>query len=1437
MTTAHVTLHRFLFSVLLVLVGFGLPLTVLATTYTMAPGSRPVCSSGSWTISGSTYTCDGSFSLANGDSILPGTGITILAKAGIALSSNVVVGSASSPVSLQTTWGDISGTSSGIKSITGSLTADSGAISLRNATVTGAITTNSTVTLNGGSVTGNVSGTNGVGMTNGTTITGNVTTSNGSLSLSGGSVTGNVSGANGVSTTNGTTIGGNVTASNGTISLSGGSVGGSVYSNCCVVTTNNTNVANGVGSGSVSSGGSSTVSITGGTISGAIYSKGGSGIQISNATVTSGSITTSNVPITITNSTIGSSGSQVNVTSNNIVTISNSSVVYGSVTAASWQSPGTVVDSSSTVHGVCNSSTSSTQSPGDYNNRCDGGFTCNQPANTTGITLTCVCDTFTRSALNPSTIFNGKWELSTSDITGVLPQIVNQGFLRLTDNTAANAKAATVPGIFPASGNYISVEFKHYAYNGSNPGADGMAVTLSDYSQIVVPGAFGGSLGYAQKSNPGSDCTITGGCPGFSGGWVGVALDEFGNYSTTTEGRIGGIGATANAQWVGVRGPGSGTNGYRWMGGGKSVDSNNNNNAINIDNRSSTTPAPGYMYQVIVDARNVASNKALIYVNRDTTTKDGSHYTNLFGGDNGFNAYTEASYALSQGWISSVVPDYWKISFTGSTGANNNIHEIGQLRVCAQTVYEPPANSGATANVFSAIDEAYTFPAQSAQWQQYQTGHIYTKLAGVPFKLNVAAISSTGVRTSYVTHGGNNVTVSLVDNSDGACVPGSSPPSSACLSKTAIASQSMSFSSGDSGQKQTANFTAPAAYGQVAVVLGDTTKAVAIDVFAIRPTSMTLSSSDALPPSTLKFKAGTDSFNLSAIANATRYTGTPKINNGTLSPSSVTATNTANETGVVGSFLITTSPYATFPAAAFATSTSTTTSTYSEAGTVTLKGYCPTGSNTAPLNVCSPTAPSDTLPRGIYDGVDATSECASLSTSECDTLRTVSWTGVDSALLQGDCIANSYSNVKSGGKYGCNFGITTSYTLGRFTPDHFTLLDSSLCGGLSGTTIQTRGAVTAGSKLLTVQDASCLKAGQSITVAGSPASIASISGNAVTLANAAATSSSAAVVTIAPSSPILSYMGQPFGLGVGIEAQNSSGNRTINYTGGSLTTAFVAEDQGKSGTDLALRLSGVPTVASCVNGYCAAYVSSTSSAPATFTRGTTPNGPYELLDIGVKAFDGDGISLTGLDLNSTTVGTSIVGGAVTDSCSGSGCTAKRIGRTIQRFGRLSLENVYGSELLDIRMNVRATYWDGNRWTTHLDDSVTTLPADSFALGNYIAPPSGAAVGSGNMGASHLPGAAVVLSKGVGILMLTKPTPATPGVPAPTGSFDVVANLTGAVVSPSSCELASASFTSSTSATLPWLLGNWCGSSFDKAPSARVKLGSSKAPFIYLRERY
>ncbi len=676
---------------------------------------------------------------------------------------------------------------------------------------------------------------------------------------------------------------------------------------------------------------------------------------------------------------------------------------------------------------------------------------CNAPPNIpAGVTVTCVCDNFGRANLNPSTIFGGTWAISdgSTDTTGIYPYInAGTGFLRLTENTANNAKAATVPSIFPAAGNYISVEFNHYAYQGGTTGADGIAITLSDYSIPAVPGGFGGSLGYAQRTdsvpNP----------PGFAGGWVGVALDEYGNFQNPTEGRVNGPGAII--QSVGVRGPGNGTSGYRWMGGTASSPG-----GINISaDSASATPNPGYKYQVIVDARNAGTGTINVSVNRDATTKNGNTYTSLLSP---FNAYTEASYALGQGWISQIVPNFWKISFTGSTGGSINVHEIDSLRICAQSIFP---STGGTASGFSAIDSAY--PGSPPAYPNFSTGHIYTKLTGTAFNLYVAALTSTAIQTGYSALSAKYVQVQLVDNSDNGCGPiGARTPNIAtCTVKTAVeagATQIATFASGSNTGVASPNpaFTLNSAYQNLIAVmtecttsacttLNPPTRACSADSFSVRPlniasvtsTGVGYAANTTTAGGTPTFKAGSDNFNLTATTKGvagfpSKYTGVMKINNllvqAAISPATVAGVVSPN----------------TFPPAQSGTPSSTASPTapngftYSEVGGFTLPGYDP--------------ASDTTSRRGIYDGVDMTSECAPLpmtpaQVNACDALKAgTTWTGIDSPSTQVDCVPDNYSNTLVGGKYGCNFGLMPNlaspfiWEFGRFTPDHFAVSGASL---------------------------------------------------------------------------------------------------------------------------------------------------------------------------------------------------------------------------------------------------------------------------------------------------------------------------------------------------------------------------------------------------------
>lgn len=278
------------------------------------------------------------------------------------------------------------------------------------------------------------------------------------------------------------------------------------------------------------------------------------------------------------------------------------------------------------------------------NGNADQGATQSLAINPAG-GLSCFGDDFNRANGNPGS----NWTVGNEGGSFGNPAIVNNR-LRLTDASTQVSTHATLQRLFPAAGNKIIVEFTEYSYGGS--GADGMGVVLSDASQSPVAGAFGGSLGYAPKrADQGGDATHE----GFSGGWLGVGLDEFGNYSNPTEGRSGGPGAKANA--VAVRGSGSGFTGYSYLRGTDTL----------TPGIANTT---GYKYRITVDHSD--GLHAQTSVERDTGS--GSGYQTLIPA---FDAKAEAGQAA--------VPTNWSLSYTGATGGSANIHEIDNLQVCSLT--------------------------------------------------------------------------------------------------------------------------------------------------------------------------------------------------------------------------------------------------------------------------------------------------------------------------------------------------------------------------------------------------------------------------------------------------------------------------------------------------------------------------------------------------------------------------------------------------------------------------------------------------------------------------------------------------------------------------------------------------------------------------------
>jgi hypothetical protein len=290
------------------------------------------------------------------------------------------------------------------------------------------------------------------------------------------------------------------------------------------------------------------------------------------------------------------------------------------------------------------------------------------------------------------------------------------------------------------------------------------------------------------------------------------------------------------------------------------------------------------------------------------------------------------------------------------------------------------------------------------------------------------------------------------------------------------------------------------------------------------------------------------------------------------------------------------------------------------------------------------------------------------------------------------------------------------------------------------------------------------------------------------------------------------YVGQSFKYIAGNEpkvlvtARNGLGSPTAtrNYQQclWRLAASDVARTPSTSNAGKTLNSSpSSPAVVSLDDNSGTGTVTLSSSDSFSFSRSaTTPDSPFNaIVNIAVSATDADGVASNTLDFSSI-------------GFDGGGASSG----TEMRYGRLKLLNAYGSDLLPLRVPVRAEYFNGATWTLNTADNCTNLLANAFNP-VPLAPFAGTGVAA----------SAVALSSGNGTLTLSKPSPTA------AGSIDVAVNL-GTSGSDQSC-LGSHG---GAAANMPWLQGNWCGvAGYVRDPNARIKFGSPKAPYIYLRERY
>ncbi len=242
------------------------------------------------------------------------------------------------------------------------------------------------------------------------------------------------------------------------------------------------------------------------------------------------------------------------------------------------------------------------------------------------------------------------------------------GWLQLTDKTFNRTGGMVYNQALPANAG-LQAEFSTWQFGGGQGvgAADGVSFFLVDGSvDLDSVGAYGGSLGYAQKND----------AQGVNGGYVGVGLDSYGNFANDSENRGSGCPAflrspvtpdTALVKNAAViRGPmrGNRGKGYCYLKG--TVNLSNNTTTLSGSLRSQDQSNAKRTIRVTVSPDQFPT----VTVEIDFTGAGNSYQTVL-------------SYQMQD-----AAPLTWKFGFAASTGGGNDVHLVRTPKI--QTVNPLP---------------------------------------------------------------------------------------------------------------------------------------------------------------------------------------------------------------------------------------------------------------------------------------------------------------------------------------------------------------------------------------------------------------------------------------------------------------------------------------------------------------------------------------------------------------------------------------------------------------------------------------------------------------------------------------------------------------------------------------------------------------------------
>lgn len=891
--------------------------------------------------------------------------------------------------------------------------------------------------------------------------------------------------------------------------------------------------------------------------------------------------------------------------------------------------------------------------------------------------LNCITDNF----VGPGNL-SDSWSVGNSSGTFGDPTIVSDGRLRLTNNSGNVSTVATLLNQFPGADNRIEVEFDYYGYDGS--GADGIAVNFSDASILPAAGAFGGSLGYAQKT----------GINGFSGGWLGVGIDEYGNFSSSGEGRSGGPGRTTDS--VALRGSGTGTADYPYLTGTGSL-------TPGIDNSGSSVASPGHRYKIVID-HTAGGSVAMASVARDT----GSGYVNIIPE---FNIYTAYPGQAS-------VPDNWVVSFTGSTGGSTNIHEIGDFKVCAAQPIQ----------TFSQVDHydiSHTTPGLTCEGSEVTiTAHDASHDA-----INV--LSDTSIVLTTIP------AVSTIVTTPVTMLTGTSTASIYLQQASELLNIDIDVTDGsftdDEGTTEDPRIsflnTAFRFYAD-----GSNTGVIPINTqISGKPTTEAPNNQSLVLRS---IRTNTDTGACEAGLTGAQTVGFAYTcvdpDSCSAAQLSVTANETKNISGTDDGVGL---AYTTLDMVFDGTGSTLFSFTLPDAGKIQLHANLVVPAS-SPDPAFTLTGSSNEFivrpfafellynPDSTADSAASTNTFISAGSNFPVQVRAVNWQATDDinedGIVDVDAITGAVADLTSNST-AINFGEEVNANVSSlvFIPV-LELPNPGVLGTLSGSEVIAGGTNSNFSNGTTPIVTSLLPsprtlswsevgiiditvmledylslAGSGIDIVGNSNNIGRFYPHHFTLTASSLTNSCG----------VFSYMGQTgagneIDISYTLQAQNAGGGITLNYNDAfaKATIALIAENNNDAGNYQA-RLTNYNSTSWANGEYLYSDGGSFIRAPSGL-----PDGPYQDLQIGIKLSDNDAnvSDVSGLDMRSDT----------STNCSDVGiadCDGKLLGSNLDlRFGQLKLGNVFGPETYDLDMVVQTEYYNDTSFVLNTDDSCTNL---------------------------------------------------------------------------------------------------------------------------------